>query len=157
VRVFLEKVAPLFGLNKSDAPSLQAEFSETILGHELELKGAGMCDESLCSVLGVEAVLLATKAKNMDIIEAAYEGRIADVKLVLQHAPERVNDQNSVLLLLHTHTLLIMAVGQYGNTALHQAAAKNSLEVAEVLVAAKANADIKNGVRAGCSWRGAGY
>ena len=49
VRVFLEKVAPLFGLNKSAAPLLQAEFSETILGHELELKGAGMCDESLCS------------------------------------------------------------------------------------------------------------
>merc|ERR1711865_197549 len=65
VRVFLEKVAPLLGLVKSDAPSLQAEFSETILGHELELVGAGMCDESLCSVLGVEAAL-ATKASNMD-------------------------------------------------------------------------------------------
>ena len=104
VRVFLEKVAPLFGLNKSAAPSLQAEFSETILGHELELKGAGMCDESLCSVLGVEAALLASaaKAKNMDIVKAAQESRIADVKLVLQHAPERVNDQDKVLLLLHT-------------------------------------------------------
>ena len=88
VRVFLEKVAPLLGLNKSDAPSLQAEFSETILGHELELKGAGMCDESLCSVLGVEAAkakqrIEAAKAKNMDIIEAAYQGRIADVQFVL--------------------------------------------------------------------------
>merc|ERR1712166_431782 len=93
VRVFLEKVAPLFGLNKSAAPSLQAEFSETILGHELELKEAGMCDESLCSVLGVEAALT-TRAKNMDIVRAAEEGRIADVKLVLQHAPEKVNDQN---------------------------------------------------------------
>ena len=40
VRVFLEKVAPLLGLDKSFAPLLQAEFSETILGHELELKGA---------------------------------------------------------------------------------------------------------------------
>ena len=58
VRVFLEKVAPLFGLLKSDAPSLQAEFSEAILkGHELELKGAGLCDESLCSVLAVCWVL----------------------------------------------------------------------------------------------------
>merc|ERR1712086_502610 len=78
VRVFLEKVAPLFGLNKSAAPSLQAEFSETILGHDLELQGAGMCDESLCSVLGVEAALLASvaKANNMDIVKAAAEGRI---------------------------------------------------------------------------------
>merc|ERR1712166_1106678 len=119
VRVFLEKVAPLLGLVKSDAPSLQAEFSETILGHELELKGAGMCDESLCSVLGVEAALLASvaRAKNMDIVQAADEGRIADVKLVLQHTPERVNDQN-----------------ESGWTALHRAAMKNSLGVAEVLV-----------------------
>merc|ERR1712166_390228 len=92
VRVFLEEVAPLLGLNKSAAPSLQVEFSETILGHELELEGAGMCDESLCSVLGVEAAkakeaALAAKAKDMDIVQAAVEGRIADVKLVLQHAP----------------------------------------------------------------------
>merc|ERR1712086_400355 len=65
VRVLLEKVAPLYGLNKSAAPSLQAEFNEAILGHDLELKGAGMYDESLCSVLGVEAALLAAKAKNL--------------------------------------------------------------------------------------------
>merc|ERR1712086_318081 len=126
VRVFLEKVAPRFGLNKSAAPSLQAEFSETILGHELELKGAGMCDESLCSVLGVEAALaLTTRAKNMDIVQAAKEGQIADVKFVLQHAPEKVNDKD-----------------KDGYTALHWAAQKNSLEVAEVLVAANANVDI---------------
>merc|ERR1712028_314924 len=94
VRVFLEKVAPLFGLNKSDAPSLQAEFSEAILGHELELMAAGMCDESLCSVLGVETALLANKINNMDIVKAALHRWIADVKFVLQHAPERVNDQD---------------------------------------------------------------
>ena len=100
---------------------------------------------------------MAAKAKNMDIVKAAEEGRIADVKLVLQHAPERVNDQDRVLLLLHTHTLLIMAVAQYGYTALHKAACNNSLEVAEVLVAANANVDIKDRVRAGCSWLGAEY
>jgi len=128
VRVFLEKIAPLFGLNKSAAPSLQVEFSEAILGHELELKGAGMCDESLCSVLGVEAALaLTTRAKNMDIVQAAKEGQIADVKFVLQHAPEKVNDKD-----------------KDGYTALHWAAQKNSLEVAEVLVAANANVDIVN-------------
>merc|ERR1712086_1087964 len=128
VRVFLEEVAPLFGLNKSAAPSLQAEFSETILGHDLRLNGAGMCDESLCSVLGVEAALLASvaKANNMDIVKAAAEGRIADVNFVLQHAPEKVNDQN-----------------KKGSTALHQAAFKNSTQVAEVLVAANANVDVK--------------
>ena len=40
-------------------------------------------------------------------------------------------------------------------TALHRAACNNSLEVAEVLVAANANVDIVNNVRAGCSWLGA--
>ena len=93
-----------------------------------------MCDESLCSVLGVEALLTA-RAKNMDIVKAAKESRIADVKFVLQHTPEKVNDKDWVLLLLHTHTLLNMVVGQYGYTALHIAADKNSPEVAEVLVA----------------------
>ena len=148
VRVFLEKVAPLLGLDKSDAPSLQAEFSGTILGHELELNGAGMCDESLCSVLGVEAALT-TRAKDMDIVQAAKEGRIADVQFVLQHAPEKVNAKDKVLLLLRTHTLLIMVVGQNGFTALHWAAQKNRVEVAEVLVAANANVGAKSKVRAG--------
>ena len=72
MRVFLEKVAPLFGLNKSFAPSLQAEFSETILGHELELKGAGMCDESLCSVLGVEA----TKLKQSSVLKLPKQSSV---------------------------------------------------------------------------------
>merc|ERR1712166_1508415 len=161
VRVFLEKVAPLFGLNKSVAPSLQAEFSEAILGHELELKGAGMCDESLCSVLGVEAVL-AAKAKNMDIVAPARLDRrwIADIQFVLQHAPEKVNDQDelgrtALYRAAYKNSLEVVEVllaananveikNNYGITALRQAAWKNSLEVAEVLVAANANVDIKN-------------
>ena len=150
-RVFLEKVAPKLGLQKSDAPSLQMEFSETTLAHEQQLNTAGMCDESLCRVLGVEAALEMRKAKAIDIVEAALRRRMADVQLVCQYAPKKVNDQNLVLLLLHTHTLLIIAVAQYAETALHVAAQKNSLEVAEALVAAKANVDIKNKVRAGCS------
>ena len=48
-------------------------------------------------------------------------------------------------------------VGQDGWTALHMAVRNDSLEFAEVLVAANANADIKDWVRAGCSWLGADY
>merc|ERR1711865_417923 len=59
----LETVAPHYGLEKSDAPLLQLEFSETILSPEQQLTGAGMCDESLCSVLGVEAALEKRKAE----------------------------------------------------------------------------------------------
>ena len=50
-----------------------------------------------------------------------------------------------------------MLVAQSGSTALIKAACKGSFEVAKVLVAANANVDIKNEVRAGCSWRGADY
>ena len=49
----------------------------------------------------------------------------------------------------------VVLVGQRGETALHKAADKNSPEVAEVLLAANANVDIVNNVRAGCSWLGA--
>ena len=93
----------------------------------------------------------------MDIIKAAKERRIADIKFVLQHAPEKVNDQDRVLLLLHTHTLLIIVVAQYGFTALYKAAESNHFKVAEVLVAANANVDIINKVRAGCNRLGADY
>ena len=54
VLALLEKFALLLGLNKSAAQSLQLEFSDNILAHELQLETAGLCDESLCSVLNVE-------------------------------------------------------------------------------------------------------
>merc|ERR1711865_1048337 len=63
VLALLEKFALLLGLNKSAARSLQLEFSENILAHELQLEPAGLCDESLCSVLGVEMA----KANAVDI------------------------------------------------------------------------------------------
>jgi hypothetical protein len=52
----------------------------------------------------------------------------------------KVNDQNEVLLLLHTHVLLIVLVVQFGNIALHEAEYCNSHEVIKVLVAT--NADV---------------
>jgi hypothetical protein len=100
VLAFLKKFALLLGLDESDAPSLQMQFSEAILAHELELKAAGLCDESLCSVLGVEERLKAkaeTKAKAVNIVTAVKENRLADVQLVCKYAPEKVNEKNSVL------------------------------------------------------------
>ena len=43
-------------------------------------------------------------------------------------------------------------VGQNEKTALHMAAMRNSPGVADVLLKAKADVDIKDDVRAGCSW-----
>ena len=53
--------------------------------------------------------------------------------------------------MLSADCVFVVLVGQYGFTAVHEAALGNSLEVAKVLVAANANMDIKNNVRAGCS------
>merc|ERR1711865_833044 len=56
VLALLEKFALLVGLNKSAARSLQLEFSESTLAHELQLEPAGLCDEALCRLLGVEVL-----------------------------------------------------------------------------------------------------
>merc|ERR1712086_894013 len=102
VLALLEKFALLLGLNKSAARSLQLEFCENILAHELQLEPAGLCDESLCSVLNVDLVL---KANAVDIVAAAQQNQVAEVRLVCQYAPEKVNVKNSI-----------------GSTALHWAA-----------------------------------
>merc|ERR1740130_1708506 len=73
VLALLEKFALLLGLNKSAARSLQLEFCETTLAHELQLEPAGLCDDSLCSVLGVEVL----KANAVDIVAAAQQNQVA--------------------------------------------------------------------------------
>ena len=59
--------------------------------------------------------------------------------------------------MLVTECVSVVLVAQAGETALHMAAGNNSFEVAEVVLAANANVDIRNNVRACCSWLGAGY
>ena len=105
----LEKFALLLGLNKSAARSMQLEFCENILAHELQLEPAGLCDESICSVLGVE-VVLSSKANTVDIIEAAHANDIAEVRLVCQYAPEKVNDKDSVMLLNYLLRLILLGL-----------------------------------------------
>merc|ERR1712086_550994 len=95
VLALLEKFALLLGLNKSAARSMQLEFSENILAHELQLEPAALCDESLCRVLNVEVL----KANAVDIVTAAEQNQVAEVRLVCQYAPERVNDTGWVMML----------------------------------------------------------
>merc|ERR1740117_1137254 len=97
VLALLEKFALLVGLNKSAARSLQLEFSETTLAHELQLEPAGLCDEALCSVLGADGSVLnvdsVVKANAVDILAAAQHIQVVEVRLVCQYAPEKVNDK----------------------------------------------------------------
>ena len=64
------------------------------LGWRHELKGAGLCDESLCNVLGVEAALLAsaTKANNIDIIIGA--AAVTGVRPLCESSDESSNVQD---------------------------------------------------------------
>jgi len=126
----LEKFALLLGLNRSAARSMQLEFSENILAHELQLEPVGLCDESLCCVLGADGSVLnvvVLKANLVDIFAVVRQNHVAEVRLVCQYAPERVNDKDSD-----------------GATALHFAARYNSLEMAQLLLGARASADAKD-------------
>ena len=114
VLALLEKFALGLGLNRSAAKSMQLVFSETTLAHELQLEPAGLCDESLCSVLGPDGsvlnVDLVLKANAVDIVAAAYPDQIAKVRLVCQYAPEKVNDTDSVMLLVCMLRLILLGL-----------------------------------------------
>merc|ERR1711865_1345906 len=99
VLALLELFALMLGLNKSAARSLQLEFSENILAHERQLEPAGLCDKSLCSVLSADGSMLLNvdlvlKANAVDIFAAIRQNQVAEVQLVCQYAPEKVNDTN---------------------------------------------------------------
>ena len=51
-----------------------------------------------------------TQAKAVNIITGVMENQLADVQLVCQHAPEKVNDKDEVLFLVVTHLLSILIV-----------------------------------------------
>ena len=105
VLALLEKFVLLLGLNKSAARFLQLEFCDNILAHELQLEPAGLCDESLCCVLNVDEVV---KANAVDIFGAAQQNQVADVRLVCQYAPEKVNVKDSVMLLMYMLRLVLL-------------------------------------------------
>ena len=101
VLTLLEKAALQLGLDEEDAAFLQLEFCGVILDHQLELKASGLCDESQCSVLGVE-VAKANKGERLGksgaLFTAAETGRVWDVRLVCEYAPESVNVAGRVML-----------------------------------------------------------
>merc|ERR1711865_932135 len=67
------------------------------------------------------------KAKAVNLVTAVKENRLADVQLVCQYAPEKVNDED-----------------RFGQIALDMAIDKNLLAVAELLVQAKADVNVQS-------------
>ena len=97
----LEKAALKLGLTMSDAPSLQLQFKKQELAHGLEVQGSGLRDGANGCVLGVDAV----RTSKVCIFLAAHKAGLlrkydaADIRLVCQHAPRRLNEKDKVCLL----------------------------------------------------------
>jgi len=157
----LEKAALKLGLSEADAPSLQLQFKKQELAHGLEVQESGLRDGANGCVLGVDAV----RTSKVCIFLAAHKAGLlrkydaADIRLVCQHAPRRLNEKDKDdWTLLHKAAYinspeiaeLLLGAGattdSQGNfewTPLHVAAYKNSLEVAKLLLGAGAAIDAK--------------
>eukprot|EP00656_Telonema_subtile_P043674 TRINITY_DN4_c0_g1_i7.p1 TRINITY_DN4_c0_g1~~TRINITY_DN4_c0_g1_i7.p1 ORF type:complete len:303 (-),score=100.65 TRINITY_DN4_c0_g1_i7:191-1099(-) len=158
VQELLEALAvDRFELRKADAEKLTLEFGdEPMSERHRTLVAIGMCDQAEFSVLGVAQ----TKAAKVDILDAVSNGRVEEVRLVLDAFPERVDEIWS-----NSRTLLHIAAGsgqievvatlvqakaniharsQWESSALHYAAIKGHLAVVEALLQAKADLNARD-------------
>merc|ERR1712166_976655 len=105
----LEIRAVQMGLPKAAAVLLKLEFADAIISHHKTPKEAGLCDQAEISVQGEdEAKAKKEQADKVDIHDAAKQGKAAEVQLVVDFYPDRVN-----------------AKDKNGYTPLHFAAAHN--------------------------------
>merc|ERR1712086_766823 len=105
----LEIRAVQMGLPKTAAVWLKLEFSGAVISRHKTLKEAGLCGQAEISVQGEdEAKVKKEQADKVNIHDATKEGKAAEVQLVLDIYPDRVN-----------------AKDQWENNPLHFAAARN--------------------------------
>merc|ERR1712086_1235413 len=94
----LEIRAEQMGLPKAAAVLLKLEFSGAIISHHKTLKEAGLCDQAEISVQGEDEAKakLKEQADKVNIHDAAKDGKVAEVQLVLDIYPDRVNAETIV-------------------------------------------------------------
>merc|ERR1712086_1179926 len=94
----LEIRAVQMGLPKAAAMWLKLEFSDAIISHHKTLKEAGLCDQAIISVQGEDEAKakLKEQAGKINIHDAAKDGKVAEVQLVLDIYPDRVNAETIV-------------------------------------------------------------
>ena len=108
----LEIRAVQMGLPKAAAVWLKLEFSDAIISHHKTPKEAGLCDQAEISVQGEdEAKAKKEQADKVNIHDAAKEGKAAEVQLVLDFYPDRVNAKNTVRQSLARLSLLLTVCG----------------------------------------------
>jgi len=126
----LEMAAAKIELPAAAAQWLELKVGKSVVEHKSTLEEAGLYDRAEFYVLGEERAVaeLKREADKVNIFEAAWNGTLSDVQLVCSWAPEKVN----------------MVDTPYGKSALHWAAKHNHSQVAQVLLAAKADPSAKN-------------
>ena len=95
VLAVLQRLAVKLGLKEEDGRLLKMLFSENEVPHDSTVKAAGFCDQAL---FGVDReALKSLHAQRIDLLKAAKENRVEEVRLVCKWAPERVNrDKDTV-------------------------------------------------------------
>ena len=104
VGMLLGRMACKLGLDhESDGALLQLEFCGAVYGHETELKDTPLRDRAECSVLGLEEAKRANTEKHRKLAaravhleSATFHNRVAEVRLVCELDPDRVNAKHKV-------------------------------------------------------------
>ena len=96
------------------------------------------------------------KANAVDVVEAARQNQVADVRLVCQYAPEKANNKDWVMLLLCMLRLILLGLWDRMSpqlfTRIPPTARRRWLH--ELLLGAGASVDAKDKMRAGCTCLG---
>eukprot|EP00656_Telonema_subtile_P052758 TRINITY_DN742_c0_g1_i5.p1 TRINITY_DN742_c0_g1~~TRINITY_DN742_c0_g1_i5.p1 ORF type:complete len:401 (+),score=103.05 TRINITY_DN742_c0_g1_i5:88-1290(+) len=90
VLTVLKMSAAQLGLDTQYASQLQLLFSDEIIDHSSTLQQAGMHQEALFSVLGVEGIQGRQTALSADVLAAAKSGDADTLALVQEYCPERM-------------------------------------------------------------------
>jgi len=111
-------------------PAHKSKKSWRDIPHSTTLLMAGLSGHAEISILGEdEAKAKVLRANHVAIAEAAREGKVGEVRLVLAIYPEKAHAKDTF---------------KMGYTPLHWAAVKGHCKVAEVLIGVKANPNVKD-------------
>lgn len=126
----LQRMAVQFGVDMEDAKWLQLTLSDCVLPHNSTLQAAGLCDKAEVALLGVADLRDKARCVAIDLIVAAANNRMEDVRLVTKFYPDRMNAEKDFS----------------GSVALHWAAAGNCIGSIKLLLAAKAAVSLKDNI-----------
>ena len=154
VREVLENRAQQIGLPKTAAAWLTMQFDEAIVPHEKTLQEVGLRGQAEIKILGEDiAQVKVAEADKLDLHDsvrtASCDDKVDQVRLVLALYPEKVNAKDVVRAPVAGSpwlTVLVVVKFKMGYTPLHWAAVNGHCEVAQILLDANADPNVKDNV-----------